>query len=133
VCRNAYPVDDRGVEIARAAGYALRRRLLPPLAALPGQWDAIEPSAPDGPDPYGDADPAWLKVDWREHLHSVDVGGTPITYVEIGEGRPIIFIHGLSGIVAKLAREHPGPRESRLPGPGSRPTRVRRQPTAEGK
>ena len=85
------------VEIARAAGYALRRRLVPPVGAVLGRTDAIETSAPDGPDPYGDADPAWLEIDWREHLHSVEIGGTPVTYVEIGEGRPILLIHGLSG------------------------------------
>lgn len=96
VCGHACPVDNRGVEIARAAGYALRRRLAPPVGVL-GRRDAIETTAPDGPDPYGDTDPSWLKIDWREHLHSVDVGGTPITYVEIGEGRPIVFVHGLSG------------------------------------
>ncbi|MBA2522864.1 MAG: hypothetical protein H0V25_05985, partial [Solirubrobacterales bacterium] len=29
----------------------------------------------DGPDPYGEPDPAWLRIDWREHLRSVDING----------------------------------------------------------
>jgi 4,5:9,10-diseco-3-hydroxy-5,9,17-trioxoandrosta-1(10),2-diene-4-oate hydrolase len=90
-------MEHRGAEIAKAAGYVVRRRLAPPIGAMLRRRDAIETTVPDGPDPYGDRDPAWLKIDWREHLHSVDVAGTPIAYVEIGEGRPIVFVHGLSG------------------------------------
>jgi pimeloyl-ACP methyl ester carboxylesterase len=87
----------RGAEIARAAAYVLRRRLAPPIGAMLRRRDAIETTAPDGPDPYGDADPVWLKIDWREHLRSVEIAGNPVAYVEIGEGRPIVFVHGLSG------------------------------------
>ncbi|MFL5899305.1 MAG: alpha/beta fold hydrolase [Solirubrobacterales bacterium] len=47
---------------------------------------------------YGNPDPEWLKIDWREHLHQVDLPGAPeVNYVEIGEGEPIIFIHGIAG------------------------------------
>jgi len=50
--------------------------------------------APD----YGEPDPEWLKIDWREHLHQVDLpGAEAVNYVEIGEGEPIIFIHGIAG------------------------------------
>jgi pimeloyl-ACP methyl ester carboxylesterase len=86
-----------GAEIARAAGYALGRRLVPPIEAVLTRGDRIETARPEGPDPYGDANPAWLEIDWRESLHSVEIGGNPVTYVEIGEGRPIVFVHGLSG------------------------------------
>ena len=56
-----------------------------------------EPTASAGPDPYGDPEPEWLKIDWRGHLRSTDIGGAAVNYAEIGEGPPILFVHGLSG------------------------------------
>ncbi len=56
-----------------------------PLPAFPGS-------------DYGNPDPEWLKIDWREHLHRVDLpGAEAVNYAEIGEGDPILFIHGLAG------------------------------------
>jgi pimeloyl-ACP methyl ester carboxylesterase len=47
---------------------------------------------------YGNPDPDWLKIDWREHLRQVDLpGADAVNYVEIGEGEPIIFVHGIAG------------------------------------
>jgi len=46
---------------------------------------------------YGERDPEWLKIDWREHLHRVQLPGAEVNYAEIGEGEPILFIHGLAG------------------------------------
>lgn len=47
---------------------------------------------------YGDPDPEWLKIDWRDHLHQVDLpGAAAVNYAEIGKGEPILFIHGLAG------------------------------------
>jgi pimeloyl-ACP methyl ester carboxylesterase len=78
----------------------------PPLAELP------DPTPPDGPDPYGNPDPEWLRIDWREHLRTVEVDTaaydgassqpTRINYVEMGpteeeRGMPIAFVHGLGG------------------------------------
>jgi len=65
-------------------------------------YHRIEPvvaSEPDGPDPYGnpDPDPAWMRVDWRQHVHSAQLGPQRINYAEIGEGPAIVFIHGLGG------------------------------------
>ena len=69
----------------------------------------------EGPDPYGNPDPEWLRIDWREHLRTVDVGGTPVNYVEMGSGPGIdvILVHGLSGCwqnwletVPHFARHH---------------------------
>jgi pimeloyl-ACP methyl ester carboxylesterase len=58
---------------------------LQPLPAFPGS-------------DYGNPDPEWLKIDWRQHLHQVDLPGAEVVnYVEIGEGDPIIFIHGIAG------------------------------------
>jgi pimeloyl-ACP methyl ester carboxylesterase len=49
------------------------------------------------PDDYGNPDPDWLKIDWREHLRRVRLPGAEVNYVEIGEGEPIVFVHGISG------------------------------------
>ena len=46
---------------------------------------------------YGNPDPEWLKIDWREHLHRVELPGAEVNYAEIGEGEPILFVHGLGG------------------------------------
>jgi pimeloyl-ACP methyl ester carboxylesterase len=46
---------------------------------------------------YGNPDPDWLKIDWREHLRRLELPGARINYVEVGEGEPILFVHGLAG------------------------------------
>jgi pimeloyl-ACP methyl ester carboxylesterase len=46
---------------------------------------------------YGNADPEWLKIDWRRHLHRVQLPGAEVNYAEIGEGEPVLFLHGLAG------------------------------------
>lgn len=61
-----------------------------------------EPTPDEGPDPYGvEGEPAggpdWLRIDWRRHLHRVEIEGTTVNYAEIGSGRPIVFVHGLGG------------------------------------
>lgn len=48
-------------------------------------------------DDYGNPDPDWLKLDWRPHLHRVTLPGGEVNYAEIGEGEPIVFVHGISG------------------------------------
>jgi pimeloyl-ACP methyl ester carboxylesterase len=40
---------------------------------------------------------AWLDVDWRGHQRWVEVDGNPINVIELGQGDPIVFVHGLSG------------------------------------
>jgi pimeloyl-ACP methyl ester carboxylesterase len=65
-------------------------------------------------DGYGVAQRSeWLDVDWRERLHAVAVHGSRVNYVEMGEGPPVVLIHGLSGCwqnwlenVPHLARNH---------------------------
>jgi pimeloyl-ACP methyl ester carboxylesterase len=55
------------------------------------------PSAPSV-DHYGpEGRSAWLDVDWREHQHWIQVEGAPVNVIDIGQGAPIVFIHGLSG------------------------------------
>jgi pimeloyl-ACP methyl ester carboxylesterase len=60
---------------------------------------APAPTPSDGPDPYGnpDPDPEWLRIDWREHLRSVEIDGARVDYVEVGEGPTVVFVHGLAG------------------------------------
>ena len=49
-------------------------------------------------DLYGpDGRSAWLDVDWRKHQRWVQVAGAPVNVIDIGEGDPLVFIHGLSG------------------------------------
>jgi pimeloyl-ACP methyl ester carboxylesterase len=88
-----------------------RRRSLRPRRPAPT-------SAPE-PDPYGNPDPEWLRIDWREHLHDVEVRGTRVHYAEMAppedERDPLalVFVHGLSGCwqnwlenVPHFARRH---------------------------
>jgi pimeloyl-ACP methyl ester carboxylesterase len=62
-----------------------------------------QPTEGDGPDPYGEPDPEWLRIDWRERLRDVDVGGTRVHYCEMKPPRSrqapraILFVHGLGG------------------------------------
>jgi pimeloyl-ACP methyl ester carboxylesterase len=39
----------------------------------------------------------WLDIDWREHQRWVSVAGQPVNTIDLGEGPPIVFVHGLSG------------------------------------
>ena len=97
-----------GEALRRAAadtGFAIR------LAA--GRIALPPPTPADGPDPYGNPDPGWLRVDWRRHRHEVDVVGARVNYVEMGEGPPAVLVHGLSGAwqnwleqIPKFAQTH---------------------------
>ena len=75
--------------VAADTSYAIR--LATNRAPLP------PPTPSDGHDPYGEPDPEWLRIDWREHLRQIDVVGSQTNYVEVGEGPPLVFVHGLSG------------------------------------
>jgi pimeloyl-ACP methyl ester carboxylesterase len=71
----------------------------------------------------------WLDIDWREHLCSQLVNGARVNYVEMGQGPPVVLVHGLSGCwqnwlenIPHVARRHrvialdlPGFGESELP------------------
>ncbi len=39
----------------------------------------------------------WLDIDWREHQRWVSVAGQPVNTIDLGDGPPLVFIHGLSG------------------------------------
>jgi len=71
----------------------------------------------------------WMDVDWREHLRWVRVLGRRMNVADIGEGPPLLFVHGLSGCwqnwlenIPYFARDHrviavdlPGFGESQMP------------------
>ena len=40
---------------------------------------------------------AWLDIDWPAHQRWVEVAGVPANVVELGDGPPLLFVHGLSG------------------------------------
>ena len=51
-------------------------------------------------DDYGrTAEPSWREVDWLAHLHTAEIEGRRVNYIDIGEGDkpPVIFVHGLGG------------------------------------
>ncbi len=62
------------------------------------ETSARDPRIVSGTD-YGNPDrhPQWQRVDWRAQRRSVELPGASVNYVEIGEGEPLLFIHGLSG------------------------------------
>jgi pimeloyl-ACP methyl ester carboxylesterase len=54
--------------------------------------------APTSSEPYGPTGRApWLDVDWRKHQRWVTVEDRPVNVVDLGEGPPIVFVHGLGG------------------------------------
>jgi pimeloyl-ACP methyl ester carboxylesterase len=85
----AHPVREELRRFASDASYAVK--LATGRAPLP------DPTPSGGPDPYGDPDPDWLRIDWAEPRREVEVVGSRVNYVEMGEGPPMVFVHGLSG------------------------------------
>jgi pimeloyl-ACP methyl ester carboxylesterase len=85
----------------------------PPTGPLP------DPTPTEGPDPYGNPEPEWLRIDWRKHLNRVEVPmpdepppegrpqrdeeqSTIVNYVEMSKSKEgsrlaVLFVHGLSG------------------------------------
>ncbi len=60
----------------------------------------IKAAASAGED-YGVTDPPdWREIDWEKHLNAIEIDGSRVNYVDIGEqgdDRPMVFVHGLSG------------------------------------
>jgi pimeloyl-ACP methyl ester carboxylesterase len=70
-----------------------------------------------------------MQVDWRSRLRWIEVQGRPVNVLDIGEGPPLVFLHGLAGCwqnwlenIAPLAVDHrviaidfPGFGESPMP------------------
>ena len=61
---------------------------------------AAAPSAPSSTevDIYGTEDRSpWLDVDWTEHLRWLRIDGRRVNLMEMGEGPPLLLVHGHSG------------------------------------
>jgi pimeloyl-ACP methyl ester carboxylesterase len=82
-----------------ATDYAGAARWAPPARGGRGSQRARYPreQSTRAEADYGDPDPEWLKIDWREHLRRVELPGSTVGYVELGQGEPLVFVHGLSG------------------------------------
>jgi pimeloyl-ACP methyl ester carboxylesterase len=55
----------------------------------------------------------WKHVDWSRHQRWVPVDGRPANVIDLGEGPPLVFVHGLSGSwqnwllqLPEFARDH---------------------------
>lgn len=65
----------------------------------------IETATHSNPPPvhndYGVSDGQWKRIDWQQHLHETrvdsELGETDVSYVEMGEGPAVLFVHGLGG------------------------------------
>ena len=68
-----------------------------PAVVLPARLKAARFAGDD----YGVTEsPDWRETDWEQHLHRVEIHGTEVNYVDIGEegeDRPLLFVHGLAG------------------------------------
>jgi len=80
---------------------SLAAQLLDEFFPFASPLDELPDATPaEGPDPYGNPDPEWLGIDWRQHLHRIDIGGArEVNYVEMGpdSGKALLLVHGLSG------------------------------------
>ena len=57
---------------------------------------STSPPRPDDPSVYGPQGRSpWLDVDWRKHQRWVILDGQPVNVIELGEGPPLVFVHGL--------------------------------------
>ena len=88
-----------------------------------------DPTPADGPDPYGNPDPEWLRIDWPRIFttsRSAATGSTTPRSGRRGRAAPAgarLRPRAL-GLLAELAREHP-PLRPPPPGDRARPARVR--------
>jgi pimeloyl-ACP methyl ester carboxylesterase len=58
----------------------------------------VAPDAPPLHDGYGaDGRSAWLDIDWPAHQRWLEIDGTSANVIELGDGPPLLFVHGLSG------------------------------------
>lgn len=58
---------------------------------LPHRLETVD-AGPYGSGPH----PAWLDVDWSAHLRTLELGGTRVNLLDMGEGEPLLFVHGWS-------------------------------------
>ena len=58
-------------------------------SATPAAQDAREYGSP----PHS----AWIDIDWSRYQRWITVDGRPVNVIEIGEGPPLLFVHGHAG------------------------------------
>ena len=72
------------------------------------------PNVPRSQEPYGAVGRSeWRDIEWQEHLRWVRIEDRWMNMVDLGDGPPLIFIHGLSGCwqnwleqIPHFARDH---------------------------
>lgn len=67
-----------------------------------GRWYFGAMASSGGPVTTGDdyvrsGHSPWMEVDWSAHQRWVMVDGRPVNVVELGEGPPVLLVHGLAG------------------------------------
>jgi pimeloyl-ACP methyl ester carboxylesterase len=65
---------------------------------IPAALEAVRTLFHPGPDSadYGRRERSeWLDIDWSQHRRRASVLGSEVEYVDLGEGDPIVWIHGL--------------------------------------
>jgi pimeloyl-ACP methyl ester carboxylesterase len=71
------------------------------MALVPSKTRPARMSAArEADEEYGaSATPGWREIDWREHLHQVEIEGRSVNCVQYGsgDGPPVLLIHGLAG------------------------------------
>lgn len=40
---------------------------------------------------------AWRSIDWDQHLGAIEVEGRRVSFVDYGEGPPVLLVHGMAG------------------------------------
>ena len=73
-------VDSRPGELKRAV------EANEPAAPMTSSTSAVAPTPDD-----------WRQVDWQRQARTVKVGRDDVSYVDLGEGDPVLAIHGLGG------------------------------------
>ncbi len=63
------------------------------MARMPTAADDLTPGGPRGLP----SDEPWRAIDWRSHQRWVRVDGRWANVISLGEGPPLLFVHGLSG------------------------------------
>jgi pimeloyl-ACP methyl ester carboxylesterase len=102
----------------------------------PLSGNTVETASRNGrhaPDVYGPSGRSpWLDVDWRAHQRWVSVAGQPVNTIDLGDGPPLVFLHGLSGSWPNWLEQLPVFADSRrviamdLPGFGHSPMPLER-------
>src|SRR5689334_4395942 len=89
---------------------------MPPRFVPSTARPALVRSARRADDDYGaPGQPDWRTVDWRAHLHDLEIEGRRVHYVDLGEGDgpPVVFVHGLAGCWQNFLENLPAAAERR--------------------